>query len=60
MKEVQQLQPLIPMRKSLATLRPLKGDAPMIDFSAIISKYRPEPTWRKWARRVVRVVTFFW
>jgi hypothetical protein len=51
---------VLPMHKSLVTLTPIKGDAPLIDFSAMISKYRPEPTWRKWARRVVRAITFFW
>lgn len=60
MKDAQYLQPIIPMRKSIAPLRSLKGDAPMIDFSAIISNFRPEPTWRKWVRRVVRAVTYFW
>lgn len=51
---------LIPMHRSLVDIRPIKGDAPLIDFSAMISNYRPEPAWHKWMRRVAKVVTFFW
>lgn len=50
---------LIPMHKSLGTLDYGQG-LKMIDFSAIISNYRPEPTWRKWARRAVKLLTYFW
>ena len=58
-KRHQQLQVVLPMHKSIATLD-VKGPAKMIDVTAMISKFKPEPRLRTWARRVVRVVTFFW
>ena len=51
---------VIPMRRSLAIIRPIKGASPLIDFSAIISQYRPEPLWSKCLRRIARLVTYFW
>lgn len=59
-REVSDTQVVLPMRRSLAELRPIKGDAPLVDFSAMISNYRPEPTWHVWMRRFAKLVTFFW
>lgn len=52
------MQPIIPMRKSLATLN-YQNEVKMIDFSAIISSFKPTPWWKKWITRAVNLVMIF-
>lgn len=59
MKRYRETQVVLPMHKSIAPLRNT-GVAKTIDVTAMISKFKPESRLKTWARRAVRVVTYFW
>lgn len=52
------MQPIIPMRKSLASLN-YSREVKMIDFSAIISSHKPTPWYKKWITRAANLLLIF-
>lgn len=54
-----ELPVLLPMHKSIAPLRN-NTTARTIDLSAMYSSVKPEPRMKTVARRLVKLLTYFW
>lgn len=58
MKRYRETQVILPMRASIAEIR-TKETAKVVDFSALISSFRPKSRVKVWTNRIIKLFMLF-